>query len=126
VPNFELRSGEDGVVEIWRGAELIGQIEPTPHGLRLVVGDAHAPHGPTLQWGGEPFTMQFALTAEVIQMPAPASGASPDLNAWGRCRLCNGTGAVDGEFCSCRMGRDLKRLNNRGFNNPSELPSIDV
>ena len=64
-PNaVELRPADDGTIEIWRGADQIGIIETTPHGIRILLGDADPGGGATLLWGGEPFSMRFDLRGE--------------------------------------------------------------
>jgi hypothetical protein len=50
-----------------------------------------------------------AFNAAVPETPAPAE---PPRNEQGRCDKCNGIGRLlpGGEFCACKLGRDLKKL----------------
>ena len=60
-PLIELRPCDDGVVEIWMGGELVGQIDATDRGISLQMGDADPRGGATLLWAGSPFRMSFDL-----------------------------------------------------------------
>ena len=52
----------DGVVEIWRGNEMLGQVDTTVEGhLRIVLGDCDPGGGIQFLWNGEPFAMVFQL-----------------------------------------------------------------
>lgn len=48
-------------VEIWYAGELVGAIEPSPHGIRIQLGDADPGGGAILAWAGDPFSMRFDL-----------------------------------------------------------------
>jgi hypothetical protein len=36
----------------------------------------------------------------------------------GRCPDCNGVGMVDGKYCSCKLGRDLEKVEARSLGLP--------
>ena len=36
-----------------------------------------------------------------------------EINKWGRCAACNGTGRSNGGYCDCKLGQDLKRVEMR-------------
>ena len=57
----ELHASSDGVIEIWRAGELLGQIEASAAGLRLVLGDADPADIATVPWRGRPFGLRFEL-----------------------------------------------------------------
>ena len=45
--------------------------------------------------------------------PAPDPEKAEERTPQGRCSTCNGIGMVDGGYCKCRMGADLKALAER-------------
>lgn len=59
----QLRIGADGVVEVWRGNEMVGQIEPTVEGIAIALGDADPPPGLMLIHAGEPFRLDVDFLA---------------------------------------------------------------
>jgi len=59
-----LNACADGVIELWRGDELIGQIEATEAGLSVILGDADPGGGLTFYWTGEPFRINFAIPGQ--------------------------------------------------------------
>jgi hypothetical protein len=65
-PQIEMRPNPDGAVELWRAAEQIGVIYPTPEGIRLVLGDADPGGGAILLWTGEPFSMRFDIRGDAL------------------------------------------------------------
>jgi hypothetical protein len=49
----------------------------------------------------------------------PPRDAMPS-NEYGRCARCNGTGALgDGTYCSCKLGRDLERVESGRLKEPA-------
>jgi hypothetical protein len=68
-PPVELRVCDDGVAEIWRDGVLIGAIEPSPEGLRIVLGDADPGGGLSIVWGGDPISLRLDLVSHVGERP---------------------------------------------------------
>jgi hypothetical protein len=72
-------------------------------------------------WKNPPgFLTNFARKIGAVAMPgppaAPAPTPEPPKNANGRCSVCKGIGYTDlaaKAYCTCRLGRDLKRTEER-------------
>lgn len=70
----------------------------------------------------EPGELQFSVNGRVVGSVIVTAGAVVFLQqpeVWKRCDRCNGTGRLFGApYCTCSLGRDLARVEQRGFQAP--------